>query len=74
MTISDLKKSLRVQQHNEGNSECMIQLKSMKVEINKLTQINTQLEKEISIIMGKGNEIVDANELLIGQTYNENDY
>ena len=66
MTISDLKKSLRVQQHNQGNSECMIQLKSMKVEINKLTQINTQLEKEISIIMGKGNEIVDANELLIG--------
>ena len=73
MTISDLKKSLRVQQHNEGNSSCMIQLKSMKVEINKLTQINTQLEKEISIIMGKGNEIVDANELLIGNAWTNDD-
>lgn len=75
MTVSDLKKSLRVKQHNgSGDSSCKVQINSLKVEINKLTQVNTQLKKEISIIMGKGSDIVDANELMIGFANTNTDF
>lgn len=73
-TITELKKSLRVQQHNNGSGGCQVQLSSLKIEINKLSQVNTKLKKEISIIMGKGNEIVDANELMIGNKWENADF
>ena len=70
MTISDLKKSLRVKEHNSGgDGKCKVMVNSLKIELKKLTEVNTQLKKEISIIMGKGSDIVDADELMIGESY-----